>query len=322
MSTETETTDIFHWANRIDAIKRELDFEIFLFNKRYTPYSTTLSNTINRDHVVLPLFVYELVSDVLLGAGKGMQVVDIAYAENDAMALRRADLNKVGRAETLIHLIENERSDIVQFSNEEHDFKRIKGIIARFTHRESGETFYIVKQAQQSATLTGVAAWSMVEGGKIRALQEDIAFKLPPENHVLIVNKDIFAFSPSKFEQLFEYDARKIAVVEQKGKEIEEQFKLSYPGTIGLDFAYMVRQSKTLINKMQTVDPLRFRQEDVIQLIDDMALELMVDDEGKIIIMEEKDLSQFLSIINDDYVRGIGTDVQYIAKTKKMIEEG
>lgn len=321
MTPKNEPMDIFHWANEIDGIKRELDFEIFLFNKNYTPYATQLSNTINSQQVVLPLFVYDIISDVLKGAATGMQVVDVSYATNDAMALRRVDLAEVGRAETVIHLIENERQDIVEFSNEEHDFKRIKGIIARFTHRASGKKFYVVKAAQQSATLTGVTAWS-VDSGRIKALQEDVAFKVPAENHVLIANGSIFAFSPSKFEQLFEYDARKIAVVEEKGKQIDAHFKLSYPGTIGLDFAALVRQSKTLINKIQTVDPEKFTTEQVIDLADEMQIELMTDDAGAIIIMDNTDLTNFLTIINDDYVRGIGTNETYVASKKKLVEEG
>ena len=41
METETrEPTDIFLWANNTDGIKKELDVEIFLFNKNYTPYTT------------------------------------------------------------------------------------------------------------------------------------------------------------------------------------------------------------------------------------------------------------------------------------------
>lgn len=56
---------------------------------------------------------------------------DYELSEGGENVLLRTDLEKVGRAETLIHLIEHERHDIVEFSEQEHEFKRIKGIVAK-----------------------------------------------------------------------------------------------------------------------------------------------------------------------------------------------
>ena len=43
--SKQEVTDIFHWANRADAAKNDLDIELFLFNKNYTPFSVKLDNS-------------------------------------------------------------------------------------------------------------------------------------------------------------------------------------------------------------------------------------------------------------------------------------
>jgi predicted PolB exonuclease-like 3'-5' exonuclease len=135
METEEvrETTDIFLWANNIDGVKKELDVEFFLFNKNYTPYTTSFSNELNSQ--IKPLFLYDMINFVNLGAGTGLSVRDFELSEKEDDVLLRTNLENVGRAETLLHLIEHQRSDIVAFSEEEHEFKRIKGIIARFTHK-------------------------------------------------------------------------------------------------------------------------------------------------------------------------------------------
>jgi hypothetical protein len=77
-------------------------------------------------------------------------VRDYELSEAEENVLLRTDLGKVGRAETLIHLIEHERDDIVEFSETEHEFKRMKGVIARFTDPNDPERiFYTAKLIQQ-----------------------------------------------------------------------------------------------------------------------------------------------------------------------------
>ncbi len=129
MEDKTEPTDIFLWANQTDAIKNELDVELFLFNKNYTPYSTSFASSINNQ--IKPLFLFDYINFVNLGAGTGLSVGDYELSEAEDSVLLRTELEKVGRAETLIHLIETQRNDIVEFSEDEHEFKRIKGVVAR-----------------------------------------------------------------------------------------------------------------------------------------------------------------------------------------------
>ena len=138
-----ETTDIFLWANQTDSIKDELDVEFFLFNKNYTPYTTSLMSNLSTQ--IKPLFLYDIINEVNMGAGTGLAVREFEMSEAENDVLLRTSLANVGRAETLLHLIEHERRDIVEFSEEEHEFKRIKGIVARFTHKNApNKPFYVV----------------------------------------------------------------------------------------------------------------------------------------------------------------------------------
>src|SRR5690606_24295064 len=100
-----------------------------------------------------------------MGAGTGLmvRVFEMSEAENDV--LLRTKLANVGRAETLLHLIEHERRDIVEFSDEEHEFKRVKGIVARFTHKDQPDKpFYIVKAISQANILQGAVSWEFKDG--------------------------------------------------------------------------------------------------------------------------------------------------------------
>lgn len=312
-----ETTDIFLWANKTDAIKNEVDVEFFLFNKNYTPYFMSISSELNSQ--IKPLFLYDMINFVNLGAGTGLSVRDYELSDGEENTLLRTDLTNVGRAETLLNLIEHQRADIVEFSEQDHEFKRIKGIVARFTHKDAKDKpFYAVKLIAQGQTLAGALAWEFRDG-TFGAFRAEIGFKVPADNQVLITGGDIFAFNPRKFERLFNYDYKKQALADQKVAEIEKQFKLSFPD--GLDLQTLVRDRAKTVNKLQKVEIGAITQEQVIEYADEMQIEIMTDDAGAIIIMDGSDLDLFVNLINEDYITSEITGRRYEIKSKKALDE-
>lgn len=312
-----EPTDIFLWANNTDAVKNDLDVEFFLFNKNYTPYSTNFSTDLNAQ--IKPLFLFDLINFVNMGAGTGLSVREYELSDGEENVLLRTSLAKVGRAETLIHLIEKERHDIVEFSEQEHEFKRIKGIVARFTMKDAPEkVFYAVKAISQGQVLNGATSWEF-RGGKFGAFQADVGLKMPADNQVLIVGHDIFAFNQGKFEKLFNYDYKKQALADKKVEEIEKQYKLSFPD--GLDLQTLVRDRKKIVNKLQKMEIGAVTQEQAVEYADEMQLELMTDDAGAIIIMDGNDLDTFVNLINEDYITSEITGKRYEIKSKKLLDE-
>lgn len=315
---ETRTaTDIFLWANNTDAIKNELNVEFFLFNKNYTPYTTTLGNEL--DTQIKPVFLYDLINEVTMGAGTGLSVRDYELTEKEENVLLRIDLEKVGRAETLIHLIEHERADIVEFSHEEHDFKRIKGIVARFTRKDDPKkAFYSIKQVSQGQVLSGATSWEF-RGGKFETFKADFGWKVPTDNQALITDGDIFIFNQSKFERLFNFEYKKQLLADQKVAEIEKHFKLSFPD--GMDLQSLVRETKKVVNKLQKLEIGAVTQAQAVEYADDMSLELMTDDEGAIIIMDSGDLNMFVNLINEDYITSEITGRRYEVKSKRLLDD-
>lgn len=322
LSTELKQTegeagvDIFQWANQTDAVKNELRVEFFLFNKNYTPYSTTIADDL--DAQIKSLFLYDAINDVNLGAGTGLSVRDYELVEKEENVLLRTDLPKVGRADTLIHLIEHERHDIVEFSEQEHEFKRIKGIVARFSRRDGTGVFYVIKQVSSSSALQGATSWEFSEG-TFKPFQPEFGWKVPADNQVLIIDKDIFIFNQSKFERLFNYEFKKQLLADQKVAEIEKQYRLSFPE--GADLQSLVMEKKKVINKLQKLEVGSITQEQAIEYADTMQLELMTDDEGKIIIMDGNDLDMFVNLINEDYITSEITGRRYEIKSKKLLDD-
>lgn len=319
METETpETTDIFLWANNTDGIKKDLDVELFLFNKNYTPYSTNFATDLNAQ--IKPLFLFDMINFVNMGAGTGLSVRDFELSDGEENTLLRTDLAKVGRAETLIHVIEKERHDIMEFSQEEHEFKRIKGIVTRFTYQNDADKkpFYVIKAISQGQVLNGATSWEFRDG-KFGSFQAEVGLKMPDDNQVLIIDKDIFVFNQSKFEKLFNYDYKKQALADQKVAEIEKQFKLSFPD--GMDLQSLVRERKKIVNKLQKMEIGAVTQEQAMEYADDMQLELMTDDAGAIIIMDGNDLDMFVNLINEDYITSEITGKRYEIKSKKLLDD-
>lgn len=308
--------DIFQWANQTDAIKNELRVEFFLFNRNYTPYFTTISDDL--DSQIKSLFLYDIINDVNLGAGTGLSVRDYELTEKEENTLLRTDLPKVGRAETLIHLIEHERDDIVEFSEQEHEFKRIKGIAARFSRRDGTGVFYVIKQVSSGQTVAGATAWEF-EGGAFKPFTPDFSWKVPTDNQVLIVDKDIFIFNQGKFERLFNYEFKKQLIADQKVAEIEKAYKLSFPE--GLDLQSLVMEKKKIVTKLQKLEVGVITQEQAIDYADTMQLELMTDDAGAIIIMDGNDLEMFVNLINEDYITSEVTGRRFEIKSKKLLDD-
>ncbi len=314
--TDTASTDIFLWANQADAVKNELNVEFFLFNRNYTPYTTTIADEL--DSQIKSLFLYDVINDVNLGAGTGLSVRDYELTEKEENVLLRTDLEKVGRAETLIHLIEHERNDIVEFSETEHEFKRIKGIVARFSRRDGKGVFYVIKQVSSGQALQGATSWEFVDGS-FKPFTPEFGWKVPGDNQVLIVDKDIFIFNQAKFERLFNYDFKKQLIADQKIAEIEKFYKLSFPE--GTDLQMLVMEKKKVVTKLQKLEVGAITQEQAIEYADSMQLELMTDDEGKIIIMDGNDLDMFVNLINEDYITSEITGKRYEIKSKKLLDE-
>ena len=315
MEKPIDSTDIFLWANNVDGVKKDLNVELFLFNKHYTPYTTNFNSDLNTQ--IKPLFLYDLINFVTMGAGTGLSVRDFELSEDEENVLLRTNLENVGRAETLINLIETQRNDIVEFSESEHEFKRIKGILARFTYKDSSKkAFYAIKQISQGQVLKGSTAWEFRDG-KFGAFQAEVGLKISADNQVLIVEKDIFVFNQSKFERLFNYDYKKQALADQKVIEIEKQFRLSFPD--GMDLQSLVRERKKTINKLQKIEVGAITQEQVVEYSDEMQLELMTDDSGAIIIMDGNDLDTFVNLINEDYITSEITGRRFEVKSKKLL---
>lgn len=317
MTDTPEPTDIFLWANTTDSVKNDLDVEFFLFNKNYTPYTTSLSPSLSNQ--IRPLFLYDLINFVNLGAGTGLSVRDYELTEKEDNVLLRTELEKVGRAETLLHLIKHERKDMSEFSEAEHEFKRIKGIVARFFDKTQPEKeFYVVKQVSSGQTLQGATSWEF-QGGKFGIFQAEFGWKVPSDNQVLIIGADIFIFNQNKFERLFNYEYKKQLLADQKVEEIAKTYKLSFPD--GLDLQSLVRERKKVVNKLQKLEIGGVSQEQAIEYADDMQLELMTDDEGAIIILDGNDLDTFVNLINEDYITSQVTGKRYEIKSKKLLGE-
>lgn len=315
--TSTDATDIFLWANQADRDKDQLEVDLFLFTKGYTVYATNYAAELKAQLKVL--FLYDMITAVQTGAATGLMVRDFEAAKAEENVLERTTLDRVVHAQEVIEQITYSEADLETFNEGDHEFKKVKGIIARFRIGTNGEPFFVAKLLPQSQVLKGATAW-MYSGGSFQPFVADAGLRITPDNQVLIVGNDIFAFSESKFVRLFGYDAKKHAVAEEKIAAITQQFKLTLPEGLTLD--RLVRDTPALVTKLQKLDPAQVTQDRLIDHADEMGLGLMTDDAaGSIIIMDAKDAAVFVNLLNDDYVTSDLTGVKYEMRGKKILRE-
>lgn len=308
-------TDIFLWANNLVQIKEELNIELFFFNKNNVVYKTSR----NKD---LELQLHQLLIDpileyVLEGADIGLVVRNFEDAESEDNVLQRTQTSKVDKARELLGWLKTQEHEIEMFVEEEHDLKRLKGVMARITHGSLEKPFYTIKSLSSSNVMKGNAGWLM-RNGKLVKFDADGALRIPPDNQLLILDQDIYVFNQAKLEQLFGYNAKKYGIAEKKMAEIGTNFKLSFADGISLE--ELVKGKKALVNKLQKINPLAVTQKALLDHAEELDIGLMTDDSGAIIIIDSQDLNRFINLLNDDYIESPMTGERYEIKSKRPLK--
>lgn len=309
-----QETDIFAWANNLFLYKDALHIEIFLLGKTNVLYRTRYAETLGTQ--THPLLIDGILEYIITGAGAGLVVRDFEAAESEENVLQRTKVANVDKLVEAMTWLGSQEPQMELFSEEDHDLKRIKGMVVRCTHPELN-TFYIIKALSAANILKGMGAW-MISGNKFDALGSGAALRIPADSQLLIVDDELYVFNQSKLERLFGYNAKKNAIADKKVRQIEANFKLSLADDATLQG--MIKESKPLINKLQKLDPSAIKQDDLINHADEMGLQLMQDDDGAIIIMDQKDLATFVNLLNDDYVESNLTGLRYEIKSKKLLK--
>lgn len=310
-----QESDVFAWANNLVQFKDELKIELFFFNKNGVVYKTNLVGELKKQ--LEPLFIDEILEYVLEGADNGLIVRGFEDAESEENVLQRTRLHKVEKAKEVLNWLKTQEHEIELFNEEEHDIKRMKGIIARVSHQQMPKKFYVIKQLPQSQVMKGSAGW-MIRDNKIIQFDADAALRIPPDNQLLILDQDMYVFSEAKLKSLFGYDAKMASIAEKKVREIEENFKLSFGE--GDSIQSLIKGKGKIIKKLQKIDPTMVKQDDILNHAEEMGIEMMTDDAGAIIIMDGKDMDKFINLLNDDYMESPMTGIRYEILNKRELK--
>jgi hypothetical protein len=310
-----QETDVFAWANNLVQYKDELKVDLYLFNRNYVVYRTARSKELDKQ--MEPIFVDEMLEYILEGVEKGLIVRGFEDAEAEENVLQRTRLSKVDKLREVLGWLKTQEHEIELFVEEEHDMKRVKGVLARVSHPDMKQPFYVIKALPQTQVMKGKTGW-MLRDNKMVPFDADAALRIPTDNQLLVLDQDLYVFNQAKLKSLFGYDAKESLVAEQKVREIEENFKLSFAD--GVNMQSLVKGKQATIKKLQKVEPANMKQEDMMDHSDEMGVGLMQDDVGSIIIMDDKDLTRFVNLLNDDYMESPLTGIRYEIKSKRELK--
>ncbi len=308
-------TDVFAWANNLVQYKDELKIELFFISKNYVLYKTALSEGLKKQ--LEPIFIDEVLDYVLEGADQGLIVRGFEEAEAEMGVLQRTQVFKVEKLRETLGWLKTQEREIVLFKDDEHDINHMKGLLARVSHAEMDKPFYLAKVLPKSQVMKGKQGW-MLRSDKFVPFDAEAALRLPTDPQILVLDQDVYVFSQSKLKTLFGYDAKEAAIAENKVREIMETYGLSFPEGVGLNA--LLKGKKQLIQKLQKLEVGKVTQEKALEYAEDMDLELMPDDQGKIIIMDEKSLTTFVNIINEDYWESPLTGERYEIIKKRPLK--
>lgn len=308
-------TDVFAWANNLVQFKDELKIELYLINKNYVIYKTSLAQALDKQ--LEPIFIDEILEYVLEGAAEGMIVRGFEEAEAEEKVIQRTRLHNIDRLKEVLNWVKHQQAEMEVFKEEEHDFKRIKGVMARVTHKDIDKPFYIFKVLPQSQVMKGKQGW-MVRGGKFMPFDADAAVRIPTDPQLLLLDQDLYVFNQTRLKQLFGYDAKEASIARQKVAEIEANFNLTFED--GVSMQELVKDKKSVIKKLQKLNVHAAKQDQLMSHAEEMGIDLMQDSSGAIIIMDDKDMSKFVNLLNDDYMESPLTGQRYEIVKKKPLK--
>lgn len=310
-------TDVFAWANNLVQYKDELKIDLFLINKNYILYKTSMAGTLAKQ--LEPLFIDEALEYILEGVEKGLKVRTFEEAEAEENVLQKTWLGNIDKAREVINWVKTQEHEIEVFVEEEHDFKRIKGVMARVSHEGLEKPFYMFKVLPSSNVMRGKTGW-MLRQGKFMPFDADAALRIPSDPQLLLIDQDMYVFNQAKLKSLFGYDAKEASIAKAKVAEIEANFKLTFDE--GITMNALVQGKKSLVKKLQKLDTTALKQEDVMNQAEELDIDLMEDDNGSIIIMDDKDLAKFVNLLNEDYIESPVTGLKYEIIRKKPLKLG
>lgn len=310
-----QETDVFAWANNLVQYKDELKIELYFISKNYVLYRTALAEGIKKQ--LEPIFIDEVLDYILEGAEAGLIVRGFEDAEAEKGVLQRTQVFKVEKLRETLGWLKTQEREIVLFKDEEHDIHHMKGVLVRVSHAEMDKPFYLAKVLPKSQVMKGKQGW-MLRSDKFVPFDAEAALRLPTDPQLLILDQDLYVFNQSKLKTLFGYDAKEAAIAESKVREIMETYGLSFPEGVGLNA--LLKGKKQLIKKLQKLEVGKVTQEKALEYAEDMDLELMPDDQGKIIILDDKSLTTFVNIINEDYWESPLTGERYEILAKRPLK--
>lgn len=310
-----QETDVFAWANNILQYKEDLKIELFLISKTYMLYRTKLAEQLRSQ--LEPLFIDGLLEYLFEGAETGMTVRGFEQAEAETGVLQRTQVFKVPNARETLNWLRTQEHEIEMFNADEHDFGRMKGILARLSHPDLKQSIYVVKVLPRSNVMDSRASW-ILRAGKFVPFDAEAAIRVPSDNQLLIIDQDLYVFNQAKLKQMFSYDAKEAAIAEKKAAEINAHFRLSFPE--GQSLQTMVAEKKSVIKKLQKIDPTAITQVQLLDHANELGIDLMEDDSGAIIIMDEKDMGTFVNLLNDDYMESPLTGQRYEIIQKRLLK--
>lgn len=289
-------TDVFAWANNLVQYKDELKLELFFISKNYVLYRTALAEGIKKQ--LEAIFIDEVLDYVLEGAENGLIVRGFEDAEAEKGVLQRTQVFRVEKLRETLGWLKTQEREIVLFKDDEHDINHMKGVLVRASHPDMSEPFYLAKVLPKSQVMKGKQGW-MLRSDKFIPFDAEAALRLSTDPQMLVLEQDLYVFSQSRLKTLFGYDAKEAAIADTKVREIMETYGLSFPEGVGLNA--LLKGKKQLIQKLQKLEVGKVSQAKALEYAEDMDLELLPDDQGKIIILDEKSLTTFVNIINEDY---------------------
>jgi hypothetical protein len=310
-----QETDVFAWANNLVQYKDELKIELFFISKNYVLYKTALAEGLKKQ--LEPIFIDEMLEFILEGIDKGLIVRGFEAAEAEEHVLQRTQVHKVDKLRETLGWLKTQEHEIVLFKESEHDINHMKGVLARVSHAEMQKPFYLAKVLPKSQVMKGQTGW-MLRGDKFIPFDADAALRLPTDPQLLVLDQDLYVFSQPKLKTLFGYDAKEQAIADAKIREIEEHYRLSF--SEGMNIQNLVKDKKALVKKLQKLEVGKVTQEQVLTRSEDMDLNLMPDDSGAIIIMDDKDIAKFINLMNDDYMESPVTGERYEIIKKRLLK--
>jgi Domain of unknown function (DUF4868) len=297
-------------------------FRLYIVGKKLREGTLTAYDDCDPKEIIIDRSIQEWIlrtTKAMLSSLLEYEIVNIQDVDEGSESIKRyvemTELNQLAQWQEAIIRDQIEDNAHVLINN--NDFKP-KALLAKF--EINNQIIYFLKVISESVLMKTRTIWSWNVGRGAYELDENTHKRLFLDEQwdAILFENNVVMYNESKILSLFKYYEKFREAAEQVVKQIRELGWLSEEA----DLFSFISSQVSLQKKLARAAHYSFegiKRDRIVNLINQGAISLNLDDEGKIVCTTKEEAKVVIDVILDNFVTSMITDEKYRALNKTRL---